>query len=79
MFKQLFTDYTANGDYRIDIHFNGDCEPPQVEITIEFDPNNRPTLTLEMQEVRDLSHILSSMWYKGRPAANPNLDVEDRR
>ena len=79
MFKKIFTDYTANGDHRIDIHFNGDCEPPQVEITIEFAPDNRPTLTLEMQEARDLSQILSSMWYKGRPAANPNLGVEDRR
>ena len=71
MFKQIFTDYTVNGDHRIDIHLNSDYEPPQLEITIEFSPDNRPTLTLEMHEVRDLSQILSSMWYKVRPLAKP--------
>lgn len=61
MFKKVFTDYTANGDHRIDIHLNNEYNPPQLEITIEYSPNDRPTLTLEMQEVRNLAYILVSM------------------
>ncbi len=61
MFKKVFTDYTVNGDHRIDIHLNNEYNPPQLEITIEYSPNDRPTLTLEMQEVRNLAYVMAAM------------------
>ena len=60
-FKRVFTYLTWNGECRIDIKVEEECDPPRIEMAMEYSPNDRTVVTLELQEALNLAKSLASL------------------